>query len=231
MANTIQFGILLPIPFMHPPLPSSVLPHLNGELQSLDIITNPTLHVAEMLFGGFSVTMHTQPGRIDLTAFQANEPSALTNLDLDFEHSVAALRDAVVKIALGAGATRLAIITTIAHISDTAAEATAHISKHVTGLQAPATATDLDLRINVKLPQSADAVPINRILRWQGLTQSVLTVHADGGATTAFKYGAFCQIDVNTAPEFALTPDRLEPTYDLLVATARPLLTGSWSAL
>ncbi len=231
MVNTIQFGILLPIPFMHTPLQAGVLPYLKGDLQSLDVISNPALHVAEMLVSGISVTTHTQPGRIDLTAFQANDPSAPLNKDLNYDDAVTVLRDAVVDIAVAAGASRLAIITTVAEICESAAEVSTHIAKHVSGISVPSSATDLDLRINVRLPQGADAVPINRIVRWQGLTQSVLTVLAEGTATTALQHGAFCQIDVNTAPEFMLTPEQLEPTYDLLVTTARPLLEGFWSAL
>lgn len=231
MVNTIQFGILLPIPFIHTPLQAEVLSYLEGELQSLDVISNPVLHEAKMLVSGISVITHTQPGRIDLTAFQANDPSAPLNRDLNYDDAVTILRDAVVKIAVAAGASRLAIITNVAEICESAAEASRHIAEHVNGISVPASATDLDLRINVRLPQSADAVPINRLLRWQGLTQSVLTVPAEGIATTALQHGAFCQIDVNTAPEFTLTPDQLGPTYDLLVSTARPLLEGFWSAL
>lgn len=229
MVNAIQFGILMPIPIFQPPLQATVLPLLAGELQSLDV-TNPGLHVAQILLGDLTVSIQTQPGRVDLTVFKPNEPSAPFNLEMNVDEGVAAVGHAVVEIGRAIGATRLAMITWTAALCDSPEQVTSHILAHTNGMVLPAGTIDVDVRVNVRLQQDPTAVPINRIIRWQGLNQNVVPA-VDGGANTEGMYAAVCQIDVNSAPDALLTPELIAPTFDLIVAASRPLISGSWGAL
>jgi hypothetical protein len=231
VVNSIQFGILLPLTMIHPDLQVSVLPYFTGAtLQSLDA-TNPALHIAEVRLDEFTISLQTQPGRVDVVIFQANIPPAALNLPIEFDRAVSVVRDAVIAIAKVTNASRLAIITVLADLYETPEAATAYIASRVEDLRLPAGALDIDVRVNVRLPQDTDAIPINRIIRWQALTQLVMTVQSLDGTNNSYIYGAFCQIDVNSAPDARLTLDLIGPTLQLMIDASRPLLDGSWGSL
>lgn len=161
----------------------------------------------------YSVSLSVQPGRVDIilgpsaTPFSPPEPMADVRAALD------TIVGFMTKALESHSATRVAIVTNVSQLAESAEDAAARVAKLAGDLDVPAGVRDLMFQLNVQMRSTAADLVLNRLCRWNAGVQQMIDMQflTEGGEQSnprviEERHIVALQIDLNSVP----SPTQLE---------------------